>query len=91
MKSITLFLQRVALFYIIYSPAIEAFTTVNRLVPQSRSSISHSSFHGQQFKLTQRKNVKTKSRNINGSTKLGMFLGSDGGILGVGAPEVVSV
>jgi len=43
---------------------------------------------GRGMKIQQPSVVKSK-QNRKG-TELGMFLGSDGGVLGVGAPEVVS-
>jgi len=44
---------------------------------------------GRTMTFQQRSQVK-KVRN-NGRGNVGMFLGSDGGILGVGTPELVSI
>jgi len=96
MKSSILLLlvqQLLPLVYLWYLPTNAAFSTTNNFTPNRRTTTT--SFLGQQFKLTQRKYVKTsssnRSTNINGSTKLGMFLGDDGGIFGVGAPEVAVI
>ena len=95
MRSIILLLlaqQLSLLVYLQHVPTSEAFGITNRFATQSRTTTS-SSFLGQQFRLAQRNNVKANSRcnNAKGSTKLGMFLGSDGGLLGVGTPELVSI
>lgn len=40
--------------------------------------------------MTFQPNYKVKKVNSNRRGNVGMFLGSDGGILGVGTPEIVS-
>lgn len=95
MRSIILLLlaqQLSLLVYLQHVPTSEAFGITNRFATQSRTTTS-SSFLGQQFRLAQRNNVKANSRcnKAKGSTKLGMFLGSDGGLLGVGTPELAVI
>eukprot|EP00559_Dactyliosolen_fragilissimus_P008903 CAMPEP_0184860940 /NCGR_PEP_ID=MMETSP0580-20130426/5727_1 /TAXON_ID=1118495 /ORGANISM="Dactyliosolen fragilissimus" /LENGTH=458 /DNA_ID=CAMNT_0027358225 /DNA_START=73 /DNA_END=1449 /DNA_ORIENTATION=+ len=58
--------------------------------PISVNIQSQSQFMGRAFTLSRstRRTSKTSSSNRNSKSELNMFLGNDGGILGVGAPEV---
>ncbi len=72
-----------------------AFMSSSRTMSSSLSSTGtirqvESNFMGRSMRLSQRPTTK-KSSNSRKGTELGMFLGTDGGILGVGTPEVVSV
>lgn len=75
----------------LFSPASAAFTSSTSSLSSTGSKMSinqgHGAFMGRGMRLRTAPIVKKKS---NRKGDVGMFLGSDGGILGVGTPEVVS-
>lgn len=69
--------------------SIDAFTSLSSSRSNGSLNQVNSRFMGRTMTFQQRSQVK-KVRN-NGRGNVGMFLGSDGGILGVGTPELVSI
>jgi hypothetical protein len=67
----------------------DAFTSLSKSRNGGSLNQVGSRFMGRGIRLQQSAAVKTKETRKG--TELGMFLGTDGGVLGVGAPEVVSV
>ena len=80
-----------AIALVLFSPASAAFTSSASSLSSTGSKISfnqgHGAFMGQGMRLRTAPIAKKKS---NRKGDVGMFLGSDGGILGVGTPEIVS-
>lgn len=76
----------------LFSPASAAFTSSASSLSSTGSKISfnqgHGAFMGRGMRLRTAPIAKKKS---NRKGELGMFLGSDGGILGVGTPEVAVI
>jgi len=81
-----------AIALVLFSPASAAFTSSASSLSSTGSKISfnqgHGAFMGQGMRLRTAPIAKKKS---NRKGDVGMFLGSDGGILGVGTPEIAVI
>mmetsp|Transcript_28406 Transcript_28406/g.39924 ORF Transcript_28406/g.39924 Transcript_28406/m.39924 type:complete len:372 (-) Transcript_28406:387-1502(-) len=67
-----------------------AFVSSSRVQPGSLSQAKCSQFQGKQLHFVPRPVARRQQTSSKG-TELNMFMGSDGGILGVGGPEVFTI
>mmetsp|Transcript_7054 Transcript_7054/g.10720 ORF Transcript_7054/g.10720 Transcript_7054/m.10720 type:complete len:384 (-) Transcript_7054:231-1382(-) len=68
-----------------------AFVSSSRVQVGSLSQAKCSQFQGKQLHFVPRPVVKRQQTTSSRGTELNMFMGSDGGILGVGGPEVFTI
>lgn len=69
--------------------SIDAFTSLSS--SRSNGSLNQVSSRFMGRTMTFQPNYKVKKVNSNRRGNVGMFLGSDGGILGVGTPEIITI